>query len=170
MHPSPRKHKKDLSFSLNFHLYLDTQMIIHIQKTQLSVIFVSKYFPSKSDASSVFSEYLELEKNSDVNPFISTLLFCLAVCHPAVLGCSWLSIQRLLQKTMSEQGHLRLPWGPSCSLCICHCQQCHHVFMIGLFKTPLLFHFLSYSHFHSCSLFPLPPEISILMCVMCIFL
>ena len=38
-------------------------MMTHIWKTWLSIIFVSKYFPSKSvDVCSVFSEHLELEK------------------------------------------------------------------------------------------------------------
>ena len=108
-------------------------MMTHIWKTWLSIIFVSKYFPSKSvDVCSVFSEHLELEKTL-------TSVFLLVPCFFVWL----LAIQLFLDVPgWACKGYFGLDiksgrilrW-PLVSLCLVVLLALWHVFMIGLFKT-----------------------------------
>lgn len=109
----------------------------------------------------------ELEKTL----FISTLFFCLAVFHPFVFGCSWLSLQRLFWSGRQCQsgGTWDGLWHLLFSLCLIVFLALWHEFMIGLFKTLLLFYFFTWISISVTFFFSPPPVIIILMCWMCLF-
>ena len=90
-----------------------------------------------------FLRAFRVGENSDVSLFISTLVFCLAACHPVVFGCSWLSLQRLFWVGHQEWGDFETASGLSLPCCPLSPMT---FFMIGLFKT-------LYFDLHFCPLF-----------------
>ena len=143
-------------------------MMIHIWKTWLSIIFASKYFPSKSvDVCSVFSEHLELEKTLTSVFLLVPCFFVWLLAIQLFLDVPGWACKGYFGLDIKRGGILR--W-PLASLCLVVLLALWHVFVIGLFKA-------LYFALHFCSLFlPSPSHThphtrdNYLMCWMCLFL